>query len=82
MSLFIFDAINYTIEEVAQVIAEQIQEPYWLTDNLRTAVMYCPLRMTAKEFVEAAALAKVHPSTARIQFNRVRKEQRELGEIE
>jgi len=43
--------------------------------------MYCPVTMTANEFVAAAALVGVNPITARRQYGEVRSMQRELGEL-
>lgn len=81
MSLFLFDAEKYALGDIAQIIREQIAEPYPFSDNLRTAVMYCPKIMTSGEFAQAAVLAGIHPGTARNRFSEVRRQQREDGEI-
>ncbi|MBR0848803.1 hypothetical protein JQ543_13705 [Bradyrhizobium diazoefficiens] len=72
---------TYSHEQLVEVISEQMTEPYTRADNLRTAVMYCPLVMTASEFVRACETLGIHPGSARNRYNEVRKWQREIGEI-
>jgi hypothetical protein len=75
------DATNYSLFQLAAIIAEQLQEPYGFSDNLRTAVMYCPLVMTRAEFIAAAAVVGIHSGSAGNRFREVRDWQKELGEI-
>ncbi len=77
----LLDATDYSLFECAAVIATQLGEPYDRSDNLRTAVMYCPLVMTRAEFIAAASVVGIHPGTAGNRFREVRMFQRELGEV-
>ena len=81
-TLFLFDATEYTVEMIAQVITEQLAQPYTTSDNLRTAVMYSPKTMTTAEWVAACALKGINAGTARNRLNEIRRWQRELGEID
>lgn len=80
-STFLFDETSYSLADIAQVIKEQIAQPYPFSDNLRTAAMYCPKGMSGKEFGMAAIMVGVHAGSARNRLNEVRKMQKEFGEI-
>jgi hypothetical protein len=80
MTTFLAEATEWTVEQVATVITEQLAEPYGLADNLRTAAMYCPRKMPSSDFVAAAVECGVHPSTARCRFNETRRWMEEMGE--
>lgn len=80
-SLCLFDETTWTSEQLAQIVREQLAQPYVLADNLRTAVMYCPKTLTSNEFVKAAVQCGINPGTARNRFSEVRRWQKELGEI-
>lgn len=79
-SLFLADAIEYTLEDLVTVLREQLAEPYVVSDNLRTAAMYCPKVMTPREWVAACAVVGVKENTARNRLNEVHRWQKELGE--
>jgi hypothetical protein len=80
MTLFLTDATQYTLEDLVTVVREQLAEPYKASDNLRTAVMYCPKVMTPREWVQACAVVGVRENTARNRMNEVRTWEKELGE--
>jgi hypothetical protein len=75
------DATGYSLFQIAAVIAEQMEQPYIRSDNIRTAVMYCPLVMTRAEFIAAASLVGIDKGSAGNRFREVRMFQRELGEV-
>lgn len=81
MTLFLGDAATASIDQVAAIIGEQLAQPYKASDNLRTAVMYCPLTMPSRDFVAACERHGINAGTARNRFNEVRRWQKELGEI-
>jgi hypothetical protein len=81
-SLVLFDAAEYTQDDLVQVITEQLAyDGDTLAGNLRTAVMYCPKVMTSGEFARAAAECGVNPGTARNRHSEIRRWQRDMGEI-
>jgi|KBSMisStaDraftv2_1062788.scaffolds.fasta_scaffold16615_7 uncharacterized protein YecA (UPF0149 family) len=80
-TLFLADATEYTADQLARVVREQLSEPYKVSDNLRTAAMYCPKVMTPREWVAACVANNVKENTARNRLNEVRTWQKELGEI-
>lgn len=77
----LIDATDYTVFEIAAVIAKQITEPYTMADNLRSAVMFSPLVMTRAEWIAAASVVGIHSGTAGNRYREVRLFQKELGEI-
>jgi hypothetical protein len=77
MSLYLYNETQYSVADLAQVIREQLAEPYRFSDNLRTAAMYCPIVMTPAEWVAAAKLVGIHEGSARNRLNEVRKQQAE-----
>ena len=78
---FLYNETAYTVDQLAQVIREQLAGDYRLSDNLRTAVMYCPKIMTGAEFAEAASRCGINAGSARNRYSEVRRWQKELGEI-
>ena len=80
-SLLLTDATVYLQDDLNQIVREQIAQPYRQSDNLRTAVMYCPLAMSAGEFAKACEANGIRANTARNRHSEVRRWQRELGEI-
>lgn len=79
---FLTDATDFTVEQIATVLREQLAHTeYRVSDNIRTAAMYSPLAMTTADFVAAASLVGINPGTARNRLNEVRRFQRENGEI-
>jgi hypothetical protein len=79
-TLFLADAVTYTAADLAQVVAEQLAEPYPASDNLRTAAMFCPAIMSPREWVAACNANGIKSGTARNRLSEVRRWQRELGE--
>jgi hypothetical protein len=80
MTLFLTDATEYTLDDLVTVVREQLAEPYKVSDNLRTAAMYCPKVMTPGEWVKACVANGVKENTARNRLNEVHRWQKELGE--
>lgn len=80
MTLFLSDATAYTLDDLITVVREQLAEPYIVSDNLRTAAMYCPKVMTPREWVAACTACGVKENTARNRLNEVHRWQKELGE--
>ena len=82
--MFLTEATEYTQAQLAHIVAEQLVEGYGeypVSDNLRTAAMYCPFVMTPAEWVKACAANGIKENTARNRLSEVRRMQRELGEI-
>lgn len=80
-TLFLGEATSWTHEQVVRIVREQlVDRPYGLADALRTAVEYCPPKLTSGEFVKAAVECGVNPGTARNRYREVQI-QREGGRL-
>jgi hypothetical protein len=81
-TLFLADATTYTPDQLARIVAEQLEEGrFSQADSLRSAVMYCPLTMSPGEWVAACASNGIKANTARNRLSEVRRWQSELGEV-
>lgn len=75
------EAETFTSEQLVDVIRTCLTEPYRYSDNLRSAAMHCPYKMTTAQWIEACDQLKVNRNTAYYAISVIRKFQREVGEI-
>ena len=62
-TLFLTDAITYSQADLAQIVAEQLAEPYPASDHLRTAIMYVPKTMRPSEWIAACKANGIRENT-------------------
>jgi len=72
-TLFLAEATSWTHEQLVRIIRERLEDrEFGMADALRTAVWYCPEKMTSGEFVKAAVECGIHSGTARNRFYEAR----------